>query len=351
MTEVMTVRGPVDSRQLGITLAHEHVLLDLSCLWQAPSDPSRKFLIDAAITLENRSYLSSDPYHNRTNMMLDDIDVAVDELVRFKKLGGGTIIDLSTQTIGSYPTELVVVSRKTGLNIVAGTGFYVQKAHPDWVHNATQEQIADHLLCELTQGINGTSVRAGIIGELGTSNPIHRDEEKVLCAAAEAHHLTGVAINVHLPIFARQGHAVLDILARESVDLSYVALSHVDESGDLKYQKELASRGCFIELDCFGSECYFDEDGHREPSDAERIEHLFKLVEAGYEKQILLSQDVCTKMQLRKYGGNGYDHILRTIVPRLKRHGLNAQALDSLLILNPARLLTGKNVPVSSLDR
>ena len=234
-------------------------------------------------------------------------------------------------------------ARRTGLNVVAGSGFYVQVAHPAWVATATVEDLAAHIIGELTDGFDGTSVRAGIIGEIGTHTPIHPDEEKALRAAARAHHATGAAINVHLAIFGQEGHRVLDVFAEEKVDPRRVALSHLDERPDAAYQRSLAERGAYIEFDCFGSECYWDEDGVREASDAERVEALLRLLDAGFERQMLLSQDLCTKIQLRHYGGMGYDHLLRTIVPRLRRRGVNDSTLHTLLVENPARLLANSN--------
>lgn len=348
MPSVMTVLGPIESDKLGVTLAHEHIFIDLACLWHAPKDKRRDILVDAPLSLETRGLLMCDPYHSRTNMVLDDAELAVQELGYFKALGGGTVVDLSARTIGPYPQKLQEVASRTGLNIIAGTGFYTKRAHPDWLSSSSVSQLAEHMIRELHEGIDGTSARAGVIGEVGSSSPIHPDEVKSLQAAAAAHHATGAAINVHLAIFGKQGHRVLDILEEQSVDPAYVTLSHLDETGDLQYQRDLASRGCFVEFDCFGSEVHFDEDQCHEPSDTNRIDNLIELIELGYEKQLLLSQDVCTKMQLRKFGGFGYDHILRTIVPRLRARGVEQRTIDKMLMENPARFLAGVRPAVLS---
>lgn len=337
----MTVLGPLAARNLGVTLPHEHLQLDLSCWWSAPRDPRRAALVDAPLTPQTRALLLADPYHSRPNMLLDDVDLAVRELGHVAAFGGRSVVDLSTRSIGPYPERLVEIARRTGLNIVMGSGFYVQRAHPAWVAGATVEELATYMVSELTQGVAGTAVRAGIIGEIGTGSPLHPDEEKVLRAAARAHHATGAAINVHLAIFAREGHRVLDLLERAGVDPGRVALSHLDETGDAGYQRALAARGAYVEFDCFGSECYFDDEGLREPSDAERIDALLALLHAGHARRLLLSQDVCTRMQLRHYGGMGYDHVLRAIVPRLRRRGVDEATLRLLLVENPARLLSG----------
>ena len=338
----MTVLGPVDSNLLGITLPHEHLFIDLSCLWHHPVDSRREFLIDAPVAMENRGLLVCDPYHSRDNLILENMEIAVDELSRFKSLGGKSICDLSTSTIGPHPEKLAELARLTGLNIIAGTGYYTKRAHPEYVRNSSVSELASRMIKDLEEGFEGSTVKAGLIGEVGSSSPVHEDEVKVLQAVAEAHKACGVGINVHLAIFAQEGNSVLDILEKSGVDLCRVTLSHLDENPQFDYHRSLAERGCFIEFDCFGSEVYFDEEQLREPSDAERIEALLRLIEAGYTKQLLLSQDICTKMQLRHYGGMGYDHVLRSIVPRLQARGLDQETIDTMLIVNPARFLAGK---------
>lgn len=343
-SQVMTVLGPVPASQLGITLPHEHIFLDLSCWWSHPKSQDRVALIDAPVSEIARELLVGDPYHTRDNLILDDEEIAVAELNRFKELGGRTVIDLTTRTIGPFPERLEKIARRTGLNIIAATGFYVKRAHSADVSSASVETLAQMMIKELQVGINGTSIKAGIIGELGTSSPIHTDEAKILKAAAIVHHVTGAAINIHMTIFAKEGHKVLDILENCDVDPRYVALSHLDEMPDKAYHDSLAKRGCFIEFDCFGSECRFDEDNCKEPTDAERINALMNLLDQGYEKQMLLSQDVCTKMQLRHFGGCGYDHIIGSIVPQLQTRGVPAEIINMILVENPARLLCGRPV-------
>lgn len=339
MRELMTVTGPISQQQLGITLPHEHLLIDLSCLWHHPKDPAREPLVGAEVGAVNRGLLMSDPYHCKHNLILDDLDLALKEVLFFKELGGKTILDLSTQTIGPYPEKLKQISERTGVNIVAATGFYTWRAHPAFVADESVHELASRMVRDLTVGFGNSEIRAGIIGEIGTSSPVHPDEKKVLIAAAEASKQTGASVNVHLAIFAKEGHEVLDILEGAGLDLSKVALSHLDELPDDEYRISIAERGCFVELDCFGSEVYFDEDDLREPSDAERINALLTLVNAGFAKQILISQDVCTKMQLREYGGMGYDHVLRTIIPRLVKLGLGEEDVNNLLMRNAERFL------------
>ena len=336
---VMTVRGPVPAPDLGITLMHEHVFIDLSFLWDAPASDWQKPLVDAEITLANRGLLQVDPYVSRRNLLLDEFDVAVEELAPFRQLGGSSVVDLTTTGIRPQPAKLREVSERTGLHIVAGCGYYTQRSHASEVAALSESQLLERLLDEIANGLGGTDVRPGIIGEIGTSSPVHPDEAKVLRVAAAAQAKTGLAINVHVAIFRREALVVLDILEAAGADLSRVVISHLDEQPDTAYHRAILERGAYVEYDTFGSESYFDGDGSAEPSDRERVDCLIELLDAGFGDRLLISQDVCTKVQLLKFGGSGYGHILRSIVPRLRRRGVDDATVLKLLVENPARVL------------
>lgn len=342
MKSVMTVLGPIDRAALGVTLTHEHLQLDLSGLFEPPESPSRAYLIDSRVSRDLYPVLVEDPYQCRDNMLLDEPHLAASELVRYREAGGRTVVDLSTRTIGPYPTVLRDLARETGLNIVAGTGYYVERLHPAYVATVPYEALRDEMRHDVEEGFFDTGIRAGILGELGTSSPIRPEEEKVLRAAAAVQRDTGVGINVHLAIFSAEGLHVLDLLEKFGADLSRVALSHLDEHLDPAYHQAIAERGAFLSFDTFGSECEFRESGEAEPKDGERLEALGRLLDAGYVGQILLAQDVCTKMQWRHYGGKGYDHILTGIIPRLRERGLPQGDIETMLVHNPARLLAGE---------
>jgi phosphotriesterase-related protein len=342
--QVQTVSGPISPNELGISLVHEHLLIDLQCLFAPPRDPQRKHLVDKFVTRDLRDELVSDPYQSKDNLVLSDAKLAARELEYFSLLGGRTVIDLTSRNIGPFPKQLREIANDTGLNIIASTGFYVEKAHPKWIEEAAVEKIEEFMLKEIVEGIDNTDVRAGIIGELGSSVPLHPNELKVMSAAARVQKSTGLAINIHLSIFGREGHNVLTFLESEGASLDRVVLSHVDESRDLDYVRSLAERGVYIELDTFGSEFAFSERGEREPTDWERVDMLVELVEAGLEERILISQDVCNKIHLIEFGGYGYGHILKAIVPRLRKQDIDDSLIEQILIKNPARMLSGESL-------
>jgi phosphotriesterase-related protein len=165
-------------------------------------------------------------------------------------------------------------------------------------------------------------------------------EEKVLRAAARAHLATKISINVHVCPWGKEGDRILNILEEESVELCHVILSHMDVVLDLEYEERLARRGPYIEYDTFGEEEYVDSIGFVNPRDVERVQALRHLVEKGFIDQLLVSQDVCSKMYLKTYGGPGYDHILRNVFPMMKRAGISDSDLDKLTVQNPSRALS-----------
>jgi phosphotriesterase-related protein len=337
-SKIETVLGPIEPQDLGVTLAHEHLLFDLRCLWEAPP-PERAHLIGAEPTPENRAELERDLYHSRTTLHQDDPDLAAREAARFKKAGGATIVDLTTIGLGPNPTALRDISKATGLNVVAGAGYYREKCLPPAVLDRSVEELADELEGWVVEGMYGTDVRAGILGELGTMSPIRPFEERQLQAAARVQRSTGVAINVHPSIWAHEHLRIIDVLEAAGADLDRVAISHCDQLVEPDWQRQIAERGVLLCFDTFGAQFEYESDGSREPTDAERIDCLKRLLDAGRASQLLLSHDICTRLQLRRYGGPGYDHVPTTIVGRLRAAGASNADLDRMLIENPRRLL------------
>lgn len=336
---IRTVTGEIAPAQLGITLGHEHLLIDLRGLWSEPP-AHRAYLIDQEPTLENRGDLMRNPYHSRPNLLLDDAELSISELEWYKQAGGQALIDMTTVGIQPDPQALRTIAERTGLNIIAGCGYYRQPLLPASLHERIVEAIADDLLRWLQEGMYGTDIRAGLMGELGTSSPIYPFEERQLRAAARAQKQTGASINVHPLIWGHEHLHILDILEEEGADLTRVAISHCDELVEPQWHAKIAERGATLSFDTFGSETYFDEEFAQEPRDSERIECVLRLLEKGYASQIILAHDICTRIQFRRYGGWGWDHLLTNIVPRLRHAGVSQQELAAMFIDTPRRLLT-----------
>ncbi len=339
---VMTVKGAIKVADLGNTLMHEHILNDCSCWWNPPTEPDRQYLADATVDITILSELRQDPFVCKHNIALDDEALAIEELQAFVQTGGQTVVDPTCRGIGRNPDALVRIASRTGLNIVMGSGYYLQDSHPAELKDLSVQGVADQIIEEAidgipiapTEGVN--RVRIGLIGEIGVSSDFTPVERKSLRGAARAQVQTGLPLMVHLPAWFRLGHEVLDIAESEGVDPRRVVLCHMNPShADSDYQLGLARRGAFIEYDMLGMDYFYADQQVQCPSDDESARGIVRLAEHGLLDRVLLSHDVFLKMMLTRYGGNGYAYVQRHFLPRLKRHGFDDSALQTLTHHNP----------------
>jgi phosphotriesterase-related protein len=334
--KVMTVNGPIAAEALGITLMHEHILNDCRCWWHAPKTPERQYLAGGFVCMEILGELKQDPFVNKHNITLDDEPLAISELRAFANAGGKTVVEPTCRGIGRNPLALRRIAKAAGLNVVMGAGYYLGSSHPAEVADMTVGDIANEIVREAVEGVDGTDVKIGLIGEIGVSSDFTAEEEKSLRGAAQAQVRTGLPLMVHLPGWFRLGHRVLDVVAQEGADIRHTVLCHMNPShDDFSYQSELAARGAFIEYDMIGMDFFYADQQVQCPSDEEAARAIVRLAEAGYLDRVLLSHDVFLKMMLTRYGGNGYAYVLRHFLPRLKRHGLDETALDQMMRANP----------------
>lgn len=339
MTVVTTVRGPVPVGDLGVCLTHEHVLNDVSSWWHPTSsvglDPEE--FARKKVGIEDVWDLKHDPFANLDNCRLDDLDLAVEEVARFAALGGRTLVETTGLGVGRNLTGLRSVSEQTGVNIIAGTGFYLEASHPPFVATSTADQLAELIVADIREGEGG--IRPGIIGEIGVSDRFTPGERKSLVAACLAQRETGLPMQVHLPGWFRLGDEVLDLIEEQGVNPGSVVLCHMNPSGaDQAYQGGLIGRGAWVQYDMIGAELFYADQGVQCTSDDEDARHIVELVNAGYGQRLLMSSDIFIKNLLRRYGGPGYGHVLQYFVSRLKRHGLDSEAIERLLVHNPRSL-------------
>jgi phosphotriesterase-related protein len=354
--KVLTVLGAVDPESLGVTLTHEHIFCDLRRSLIEPRAETRA-VEGLKVSLENLWLIRRDWMSNVDNVQLSDYDTAVDELMLLKDAGGRTIVDLTVEGIAPRYSQLKRVAQDTGLNIVAATGYYVSKTHPKEVAQKGVDDLASEMEGAVVRGIADTGVRAGIIkiGVGGTLEDgkmkIHKDEEKLLRAASSAQRATGVAITVHTPRHIASerdrppswwGLRILDILSDAGADIDRVVIGHLDRCAheDMDLQVQIAKRGAYVEYDVWGKDHYFRSYRESNISDSVRIERIETLIGEGCADRLLLSQDVCMKLDLTRYGGYGYSHILRNIVPMMKDEGIGEDQIHRMLVENPRRALT-----------
>jgi len=350
---VQTVLGPVAADDLGITSAHEHLHIDLSCWFDPPAegDAEAARLAGLRVRADDPALIAAvraNPFAVHDNLLLDDEETAAAEVARFRDAGGRTIVDLTTDELGRDPAALARVARRTGVNVVMGCGHYIGRSHPPGLAERGVAALAEGMIRDLTVGLPVRAIpgidhaRAGAIGEIGTSDPIEPAERAVLEAACRAQLATGVALYVHLDPWGRAGHAALDICEGSGVSPERVVLCHMDpslSSGDVSYARSLARRGAWVSIDICGDDDAYG--GRGMPSDAQRVAAVRAAFDEGWGDRLILAQDVCLKSQLHAFGGRGYDHLLTGIAPALRVAGLPEQAIVGLLVDHPRRVLVG----------
>ena len=340
---VMTVLGPIPVESMGVTLMHEHLLIDASAWFHCPSCAERRSLATRPLDVGILGELRMDPFANLDNCRLDDIEAAIGEVAQFRELGGATVVDPTNVGIGRDPAALQAISRRTGLNVVMGAGFYLEAAQPERVRRMSTDDIADEIVRDVTEGVAGSGVRAGLIGEIGVGAEFTPAEQKSLRGAARAAARTGVPLSIHLPGWKRLAGRVLDIVAEEGAELAHTVLCHMNPSlDDFAYQTSLAERGAFLEYDMIGMDYYYADQDAQSPCDEANAVALKRLIDAGFLNRLLLSQDVFLKMMLTRHGGFGYGYILRHFAPRLKRHGVGEAQIRALLVDNPRRVFSAQ---------
>jgi phosphotriesterase-related protein len=347
---VTTVLGEIDAADLGVVLPHEHLVANVAGQWLAPAgddDALREAL--APVTPDRYARSQLDPNFYRSVLGVTDPAVAVEELAPFAAAGGGTVVDVTPAGLGRDAAALAAISRLAGVHVVMGCGEYVERSHSPFVRVCSAEQIRDVLLAEIAEGVGTTGIRPGIIGEIGSGNPMTDDERKVLRGAAMAQRESGLALNIHRTVFPELHAALeaLDLVLAEGVDPSRVVMSHCDERPEPEFALEVGRRGAWIELDTFGMEHWAANWRHpsgrvRRSYDHDRVEILLRALDAGHGERLLISQDVCMQTMLRRHGGGGYAHIDADIVGRLLDAGLSEGDIHRIRVDNPRRMLTGE---------
>lgn len=359
MSEIRTVTGPIHPDELGFTLMHEHILVDASVYRPIlePTIPEKyRGLWDAPLTMDKLALLHKMPILLRENVALDDEEHMAGELADYRETGGAAILDVTAAGLRVDVQGVKRLSERTGVHIVTSTGFYIEPSWPDHVRDWTVDQFAHHMIGEIQDGIEGTDVRAGHI-KVGITDLSER-QERVLVAAARAAQETGASVTVH-PGFTLgcDGRWIADILIRAGLPPERLIIAHTESHlvpgamrdliftpdlplVSLDFHRALLDRGVNISLDTFGSLWDVESMGILLCPDWLRVRALVQLLEEGYGGQIVLGHDVFMKIMTRAYGGNGYSHLARHVIPQLRELGVGDYEIRRMTVTNPARLLT-----------
>lgn len=279
----------------GITLMHEHVVLDLS-----------KFKND--------------------DCNFDDFDSLIYEYKKLYDYGVRTIVDVTNIGMGRDVDYVQKVEKETGIQVISCTGFYQEKFFPNNMPSLSVDDLSEIMLRELTEGIDNKRI-AQVIGEIGTSkNQITENEKKLFEAASKVSKKTGARITTHCTL-GTMALEQIEIFKQQNIDLSMVTIGHLDLTGDIEYVLEVLRSGAYIAFDTIGKENYM--------SDQTRIDMLHRVVEAGYENKIFFSMDITRKSKLELNGGIGYKHLFEVFIPKCIESGITKQQIEGILIDNP----------------
>ena len=337
---IQTVLGPIEPSDLGATSTHEHLYIDFSFMYR-PAEDSAIDLSDEQITMQNLGWIRRNYYSCHANLQLMDVETAVEEVGLYKAAGGGAIVEATTLGIGRDAQALERISRESGVHVVMGAGFYVDAVHPGDMDSRTVDAITEKIVGDVRDGVDGTGIKAGIIGEIGCTWPLTDNERKSLAGAAAAQRETGAAILIHPGRHPDAPPEILEVLDENGTDISRVIMGHLDRTVfELDQLLSIAASGCYLEWDLFGNEgSYYPLADLDMPSDAQRLDLIKDVVDAGYADRIVIAQDICTNHRLVRYGGHGYGHILENIVPTMRRKGFSEDAIDAITVGNPAQIL------------
>jgi phosphotriesterase-related protein len=299
----MTVLGPVPATELGVTLPHEHLFVDL-------------FKVNRNIAT-----------------LFDDLERMVFEADRFRQAGGRTLVEVTPRNTGRRPDLLVELSRRTSLHVVMATGWYREPWYEPGLERLSVDECADLLVEEIDHGVDdGSGARPGIIGEIGTDDAwISPLEERGFRAAARAHRRTGLTISTHA-FGSAVGLRQLELLMEEGVPPGRVIVGHCDTYLHDEYLDRILALGAWVQFDTI--RVVNEWDFRR------RAEAVERIVRAGRGHQLLLSQDICFRDLLATNGGAGYTCLTGSFLPFLHGRGLlTEEDTRRLTVTNPQRAL------------
>ncbi|MBQ2509781.1 MAG: hypothetical protein II529_03040 [Erysipelotrichaceae bacterium] len=297
--------GDIEKSELGMTLAHEHFIVDL--------DRIRK-----------------DGYS-----FIKDTEEVEPEIAKAMGQGIQAAFEVTTNDMGRDVRKLKQISEETGLKIVCSTGFYLASYHPEWMNEATKEDVADIYIRDLCEGIDGTTIKAGLIAEIASSpKGFEGNEKKILEAAGIAAKRTGFAVSTHTGRYTAV--ETIETLLKEGVDPDRIIIGHQDLIDDTDYHLSLLKYGVNIAFDTCGKVAYM--------ADEIRAENAKRIVEAGYGDHLVLSNDISRHTYFTTFGGPGYLAVMGSVVPLMRKEGLSEETIRKFLVDNPARIVDNPNI-------
>jgi phosphotriesterase-related protein len=318
MANVYTVKGPIDTSHLGVTLMHEHIFV-----------------------------LSPEINQNYPESWGDEeirVQQAVDQLKALKRKGVDTIVDLTVVGIGRYIPRIRRIAAQVDLNIIVATGLYTFNELPMYLKFRNPggqydgaAKMLEMFLKDIREGIADTGVKAAILKCATDRQGITPDVELVLRSVARAQQQTGVPISTHTHAGSRNGLEQQRIFEEEGVDLSRVVIGHCGDTTDLKYLERLLKKGSYLGMDRFGIDMILPFK--------KRVETVAELCRRGYCEKIVLSHDAACYNDWFEEGVLeaavpqwNFFHIINDVVPALKERGVTEDQIHAMLVTNPRRI-------------
>ena len=303
---IMTVNGPINPKQIGFTLSHDHILVD---------------------------FIGADKY-SRDRYNIDEVyNVALPFLQDVKNKGCVTFIDCTPAYLGRDVNLLKRLAKSTGLNIITNTGYYgavKEKYVPPQAYKETANQLANRWISEFKNGIDGTDVKPGLIKTSVDNAPLTPVQVKLVEASALTHLATGLTIAIH----TGNGEASkeqLRILNGKGVSPSARIWVHSQNEKDIAYHIETARQKGWVAF-----------DGVNPDSIGVHLDFLQKMKKENLLDYVLVAQDSGWYNVGEPKGGNykDYNCILTQFIPAMKQNGFTQSEIDKLFITNPAKAFT-----------
>ena len=273
----------------GYTLMHEHIFIDLSGI---------KKLDDCRLDCKNET---------------------IEEFKKLYENGVRNITEVTNIGMGRDVNYIKEVSEKSGINVICATGFYKEPFYPEFVYEKNEKELSEIMKNDILKGIDGTDIKAGIIGEIGSSKDIITETElKVFKSAIITHLETGVPITTHEQV---------RLFKEYKVNTDKIVIGHVDLSGNVEYILEMLYNGVYVEFDTIGKNNYLADDI--------RIEMLKEIEKRELIDRVFLSMDITRKSNMEYKGGIGYNYIFNVFIPKLKEAGIKENSIEKMLKINP----------------
>ncbi|HLG98511.1 MAG TPA: hypothetical protein VKX49_19495 [Bryobacteraceae bacterium] len=318
MSTVQTVRGPLDSQQLGVTLMHEHIFV-----------------------------LSTEIMQNYPEVWGEEdkrVDEAVARMNELYSRGVQSVVDLTVVGLGRYIPRIERVAARTKLQIIVATGIYTYNDIPFYFHFRGPgtpfdgpEVMVDMFVKDIREGIAGTQAKAGILKCCTDQPGLTKGVERVLRAVAQAHRKTGVPISTHTHAHSKRGLDQQRVFREEGVDLSRVIIGHSGDTTDIDYLEELIASGSYLGMDRFGIDSILPFE--------DRVNTVAKMCQRGHAGKMVLSHDAaCFNDWLPERDLPAvlprwnFLHIHNDVIPALKKQGVTDEQIETMLVHNPRKI-------------